>query len=77
MSQEQRERKVTVDEIPSGIYLYPEEEIGVDSIFTPVTSRSNAAVFEEALKDILKLMRIEVGPQIFSELTDLTSVVNN
>ncbi|XP_016890611.1 neuropathy target esterase isoform X1 [Cynoglossus semilaevis] len=59
VSQEQRERKVTVDEIPSGIYLYPEEEIGVDSIFTPVTSRSNAAVFEEALKDILKLMRIE------------------
>ena len=59
-SQDQRERKVTVDEVPSGIYLYPEEESGVDNIFTPVSSRSNAALFEDAQKEILKLMNIEV-----------------
>uniref|UniRef100_A0A7N8XSX5 lysophospholipase n=1 Tax=Mastacembelus armatus TaxID=205130 RepID=A0A7N8XSX5_9TELE len=28
--------KVTVDEVPSGIYLYPEEEPGVDNIYTPI-----------------------------------------
>ena len=60
VSQEQRERKVTVDEIPSGIYLYPEEEAAVDNMFTPVSSRSSAAVFEEAQKEVLRLMRIEV-----------------
>uniref|UniRef100_A0A8D3D8D0 lysophospholipase n=1 Tax=Scophthalmus maximus TaxID=52904 RepID=A0A8D3D8D0_SCOMX len=59
VSQDQRERKVTVDEVPSGIYLYPEEESGVDNIFTPVSNRSNAALFEEAQKEILKLMKIE------------------
>lgn len=51
---------MTVDEVPSGIYLYPEEESGVDNIFTPVSSRSCAALFEEAQKEILKLMKIEV-----------------
>lgn len=51
---------MTVDEVPSGIYLYPEEESGVDNIFTPVSNRSNAALFEEAKKEILKLMKIEV-----------------
>lgn len=60
VSQDQRERKVTVDEVPSGIYLYPEEETGVDNIFTPVCSRSSAALFEEAQKEVLKLMKIEV-----------------
>lgn len=50
---------MTVDEIPSGIYLYPEEE-SVDNIFTPVSSRSSTALFEEAQKEVLKLMRIEV-----------------
>ncbi|XP_068177199.1 patatin-like phospholipase domain-containing protein 6 isoform X2 [Antennarius striatus] len=59
VSQEQRERKVTVDEVPSGVYLYPEEESGVDNIFTPSSSRSSAALFEEAQKEVLKLMRIE------------------
>uniref|UniRef100_A0A3Q2QNC6 lysophospholipase n=1 Tax=Fundulus heteroclitus TaxID=8078 RepID=A0A3Q2QNC6_FUNHE len=59
VSHEQRERKVTVDEVPSGIYLYPEEESGVDNIFTPVSSRSSASLFEEAQKEILRLMRIE------------------
>uniref|UniRef100_A0A665WWD5 lysophospholipase n=1 Tax=Echeneis naucrates TaxID=173247 RepID=A0A665WWD5_ECHNA len=54
-----RERRVTVDEVPSGIYLYPEEEPGVDNIFTPVSSRSCAALFEEAQKEVLKLMKIE------------------
>ncbi|XP_033822083.1 patatin-like phospholipase domain-containing protein 6 isoform X4 [Periophthalmus magnuspinnatus] len=56
---DQRERKVTVDEVPSGIYLYPEEEPGIDNIFTPVSAKSSAALFEEAQKEILKLMRIE------------------
>lgn len=51
---------MTVDEVPSGIYLYPEEESGVDNIFTPVSSRSSSALFEEAQKEVLKLMRIEV-----------------
>lgn len=60
VSQDQRERRVTVDEVPSGIYLYPEEESGVDNIFTPVSNRSSAALFEEAQKEILKLMKIEV-----------------
>uniref|UniRef100_A0A665WXI4 lysophospholipase n=1 Tax=Echeneis naucrates TaxID=173247 RepID=A0A665WXI4_ECHNA len=48
-----------VNEVPSGIYLYPEEEPGVDNIFTPVSSRSCAALFEEAQKEVLKLMKIE------------------
>ncbi|XP_058495644.1 patatin-like phospholipase domain-containing protein 6 isoform X4 [Solea solea] len=61
VSQEQKERKVTVDEVPSGIYLYPEEESGADNIFTPLSSRSSstAALFEEAQKEVLKLMKIE------------------
>ncbi|XP_024863679.1 patatin-like phospholipase domain-containing protein 6 isoform X1 [Kryptolebias marmoratus] len=59
VSQEQRERRVTVDEVPSGIYLYPEEESLVDNIFTPVTNRSSASLFEEAQKEVLRLMRIE------------------
>ncbi|XP_061685606.1 patatin-like phospholipase domain-containing protein 6 isoform X8 [Syngnathoides biaculeatus] len=59
ISQDQRERKVTVDEVPSGIYLYPEEETGVDNIFTTITCRSSSALFEEAQKEVLKLMRIE------------------
>ncbi|XP_034043190.1 neuropathy target esterase isoform X2 [Thalassophryne amazonica] len=59
VSQDQRERRVTVDEVPSGIYLYPEEESVVDSIFLPVTCRSSAALFEDAQKDVLKLMNIE------------------
>ncbi|XP_049576153.1 patatin-like phospholipase domain-containing protein 6 isoform X4 [Syngnathus scovelli] len=59
VSQDQREKKVTVDEVPSGIYLYPEEEAGLDNIFTAVTCRSSSALFEEAQKEVLKLMRIE------------------
>uniref|UniRef100_A0A671VUX1 lysophospholipase n=1 Tax=Sparus aurata TaxID=8175 RepID=A0A671VUX1_SPAAU len=34
VSQDQRERRVTVDEVPSGIYLYPEEEAGCDSLIS-------------------------------------------
>lgn len=60
VSQDQRERKVTVDEIPSGIYLYPEEESGVDNIFSPASCRCSSALFEEAKKEVLKLMKIEV-----------------
>ncbi|XP_061625388.1 patatin-like phospholipase domain-containing protein 6 isoform X6 [Phyllopteryx taeniolatus] len=59
VSQDHRERKVTVDEVPSGIYLYPEEETGVDNIFTTITCRSSSALFEEAQKEVLKLMGIE------------------
>ncbi|XP_053712068.1 patatin-like phospholipase domain-containing protein 6 isoform X1 [Synchiropus splendidus] len=59
VSQDQRERRVMVEDVPSGIYLYPEREPGADNIFTPVTSRYNASLFEEAQKEILKLMRIE------------------
>lgn len=58
--QEQRERKVTVDEVPSGVYLYPEEESGVENLYGPFPGRPNTAVFEEAQKEILKLMKIEV-----------------
>uniref|UniRef100_A0A673HS27 lysophospholipase n=1 Tax=Sinocyclocheilus rhinocerous TaxID=307959 RepID=A0A673HS27_9TELE len=56
---EQRERKVTVDEVPSSVYLYPEEESGMENIFSPFQGRPNATVFEEAQKEILKLMKIE------------------
>ncbi|RVE75629.1 hypothetical protein OJAV_G00000700 [Oryzias javanicus] len=58
VSQDQREKRVTVDEVPSGIYLYPEEDPAVNA-FTPVSARSSSALFEEAQKDVLKLMRIE------------------
>ncbi|XP_010871311.1 patatin-like phospholipase domain-containing protein 6 isoform X1 [Esox lucius] len=61
--QDQRERRVTVDEVPSGVYLYPEEEGGLDNQFSPgpgsVPGRPSAALFEEAQKEILKLMKIE------------------
>uniref|UniRef100_A0A8B9LWD7 lysophospholipase n=1 Tax=Astyanax mexicanus TaxID=7994 RepID=A0A8B9LWD7_ASTMX len=58
-SQDQRERKVTVDDVPSGVYLYPEEESGQENIYGPLPGRPNATLFEEAQKEILKLMRIE------------------
>uniref|UniRef100_A0A8C8FC22 lysophospholipase n=1 Tax=Oncorhynchus tshawytscha TaxID=74940 RepID=A0A8C8FC22_ONCTS len=55
--------RVTVDEVPSGVYLYPEEEGGPDNQFSPgpgpVPGRPSPALFEEALKELLKLMRIE------------------
>ena len=60
VSQDPREKRVTVDEVPSGVYLYPEEEVGVDSIFSPCPSRPSGTLFEEAQKEILKLMKIEV-----------------
>lgn len=60
VSQEQREKRVTVDEVPSGIYLYPEEESGTDNVSTPVTTRYSSALIEEGRKEILKLMGIEV-----------------
>lgn len=49
-----------MDEVPSSVYLYPEEESGMDNIFGPFQGRPNATLFEEAQKEILKLMRIEV-----------------
>uniref|UniRef100_W5LGQ6 lysophospholipase n=1 Tax=Astyanax mexicanus TaxID=7994 RepID=W5LGQ6_ASTMX len=58
-TRDQRERKVTVDDVPSGVYLYPEEESGQENIYGPLPGRPNATLFEEAQKEILKLMRIE------------------
>lgn len=60
-SQEQREKRVTVDEVPSGIYLYPEEESETDKILTPPSTRYSSDLFDEGKKDILKLMGIEVS----------------
>ncbi|KAF5909228.1 neuropathy target esterase-like isoform X3, partial [Clarias magur] len=57
--QDQRERRVTVDEVPSGVYLYPEEETGMENIYGPLPGRPNATLFEEAQKEFLKLMKIE------------------
>ncbi|KAJ8390679.1 hypothetical protein AAFF_G00100590 [Aldrovandia affinis] len=60
VSQDQKERKsVTVDEVPSGIYLYPEEEGGLDTFYGSLPGRPSASLFEEAQKEILKLMKIE------------------
>uniref|UniRef100_A0A8C9VEH3 lysophospholipase n=1 Tax=Scleropages formosus TaxID=113540 RepID=A0A8C9VEH3_SCLFO len=58
---DQRERKsVTVEEVPSGVYLYSEEEGSLESLYGPVTpGRHTTTLFEEAQKEILKLMRIE------------------
>ncbi|XP_077460480.1 patatin-like phospholipase domain-containing protein 6 isoform X4 [Stigmatopora argus] len=69
-TRDQRERKVTVDEVPSGVYLYPEEEAGVDNIFTTVTCRSNSALFEEAQKEVLKLMQIK-DPSLLNDKVTL------
>uniref|UniRef100_A0A673KIF2 lysophospholipase n=1 Tax=Sinocyclocheilus rhinocerous TaxID=307959 RepID=A0A673KIF2_9TELE len=41
VTQEQRERKVTVDEVPSSVYLYPEEELGMENIFSLFQGRPN------------------------------------
>lgn len=51
---------MTVDEVPSGIYLYPEEESGTDNVPSPVSTRYSSALIEEGRKEILKLMGIEV-----------------
>ncbi|TSK17926.1 Neuropathy target esterase [Bagarius yarrelli] len=58
-TRDQRERKVTVDEVPSGVYLYPEEEVGTENVYGPLPGRPNATLFEEAQKEFLKLMKIE------------------
>ncbi|XP_060754863.1 patatin-like phospholipase domain-containing protein 6 isoform X4 [Neoarius graeffei] len=58
-TRDQRERRVTVDEVPSGVYLYPEEEVGTDNVYSPLPGRPNATLFEEAQKEFLKLMKIE------------------
>uniref|UniRef100_A0A667YYV7 lysophospholipase n=1 Tax=Myripristis murdjan TaxID=586833 RepID=A0A667YYV7_9TELE len=59
VSAEESNTPPTFTRVPSGVYLYPEEEPGVDSIFAPLPGRPSAALFEEAQKEILKLMRIE------------------
>ncbi|XP_064179597.1 patatin-like phospholipase domain-containing protein 6 isoform X5 [Anguilla rostrata] len=60
VSQDPRERKsVTVDEVPSGVYLYAEEEAGLETFYGPLHGRAGTSLFEEAQKEILKLMRIE------------------
>ncbi|XP_051558377.1 patatin-like phospholipase domain-containing protein 6 isoform X1 [Myxocyprinus asiaticus] len=58
-TRDQRERKVTVDEVPSGVYLYPEEESGMENVYGLFPGGPNVTLFEEAQKEILKLMRIE------------------
>ncbi|XP_053471064.1 patatin-like phospholipase domain-containing protein 6 isoform X3 [Ictalurus furcatus] len=58
-TREQRERRVTVDEVPSGVYLYPEEEVSTENVYGPLPGRSSATLFEEAQKEFLKLMKIE------------------
>ncbi|TNM86167.1 hypothetical protein fugu_008438 [Takifugu bimaculatus] len=69
VSQEQREKRVTVDEVPSGIYLYPEEESETDKILTPPSTRYSSDLFEEGKKDILKLMGIEDPSLLNGRLT--------
>ncbi|XP_028826859.1 neuropathy target esterase isoform X2 [Denticeps clupeoides] len=60
VSQEPKERKsVTLEEVPSGVYLYPEEEGSLENVYGPLPGRPNGALFEEAKKEILKLMKIE------------------
>jgi hypothetical protein len=61
LPQDLREKRVTLDEAPSGVYLYPEEELGADSIFSSSPGKPSGTVFEEAQKEILKLMKIEVS----------------
>ncbi|KAK1802841.1 hypothetical protein P4O66_021380, partial [Electrophorus voltai] len=58
-SQDQREKKVTLDDVPSSVYLYSEEEVGLENVYAPLPGRHYAALFEEAQKEILRLMRIE------------------
>ena len=61
LPQDPREKRVTLDEAPSGVYLYPEEELGADSIFSSSPGKPSGTVFEEAQKEILTLMKIEVS----------------
>ncbi|XP_035390855.1 patatin-like phospholipase domain-containing protein 6 isoform X3 [Electrophorus electricus] len=58
-SQDQREKRVTLDDVPSSVYLYSEEEVGLENVYAPLPGRHYAALFEEAQKEILRLMRIE------------------
>uniref|UniRef100_A0A8C2I330 lysophospholipase n=1 Tax=Cyprinus carpio TaxID=7962 RepID=A0A8C2I330_CYPCA len=39
--------------VPSSVYLYPEEESGMENMLSPFQGRPNATVFEEAQKEIL------------------------
>ncbi|XP_062865354.1 patatin-like phospholipase domain-containing protein 6 isoform X2 [Trichomycterus rosablanca] len=58
-TRDQRERRVTVDEVPSGVYLYPEEEPGMENVDGSLPGRPSATLFEEAQKELLRLMKIE------------------
>ncbi|XP_039628400.1 patatin-like phospholipase domain-containing protein 6 isoform X3 [Polypterus senegalus] len=59
ISQEPRERKsVMVEEQPSGVFLYPDED-SADSLFEPLLGRQTSSLFEEAKNEILRLMCIE------------------
>ncbi|XP_041032927.1 patatin-like phospholipase domain-containing protein 6 isoform X2 [Carcharodon carcharias] len=56
--QETRERKsVTVEEHPSCVYLYPEDE--TDEVYGATQVKHVGTIFEEAKQELLKLMRIE------------------
>lgn len=63
-----------MDEVPSSVYLYPEEESGTDNIFCPFQGRPNATQFEEAQKEMLKLMRIEVFHYSYSSLSSKMNI---
>ncbi|XP_067877117.1 LOW QUALITY PROTEIN: patatin-like phospholipase domain-containing protein 6 [Heterodontus francisci] len=56
--QETRERKsVTVEEHPSCVYLYPEDE--ADDVYGATQVKHVGTIFEEAKQELLKLLRIE------------------
>ncbi|KAG7275336.1 hypothetical protein CRUP_035963 [Coryphaenoides rupestris] len=59
-----REKRVTVDEVPSGRRMW-----GPDSIFSPCPSRPSGTMFEEGQKEILKLMKIEDPALLNGRLT--------
>nr|XP_015204594.1 PREDICTED: neuropathy target esterase-like isoform X2 [Lepisosteus oculatus] len=69
VSQEPRERKsVTVEEQPSGVYLYPEEDV-LDSLYGPLHGKHANNLFEEAKNEVLKLMRIEDAALLNGRIT--------
>lgn len=68
VSQEPKERKsVTLEEQPSGIYHYSscEEDTGTGTgtgtcPFGPYQGRQSSDIFEEAKRELIKLMKVEV-----------------
>lgn len=55
-----KERKsVTVEEQPSGVYYYPDEETAFDNLYSAVRGKETNELFETAIKDLQGLMKIE------------------